>query len=92
MSTTSLSRSVVVGSKVGLHARPAALIAKAVKALDATVSLQKGEKTVVANSPLRIISLGAACGDEVTVLAEGPGAEAALAEIAALVEQDLDAD
>jgi phosphocarrier protein HPr len=93
MSDQALTATVVVGSAVGLHARPAALIAKRVKALEATVTIAHGDRgPVVANSPLRIITLAAKQGDEVVVHAEGPGAEAALAEIVSLIERDLDAD
>jgi phosphocarrier protein HPr len=82
-----------VGSRVGLHARPAALIAKAVAALDATVTLAKpGGAPVSAASPLMIVSLGATCGDEVLITADGPQAEQALADVRDLVERDLDAN
>jgi phosphocarrier protein HPr len=93
-STSSDQRTTAkVGSRVGLHARPAALIAKRVGELDATVTLAKpGGNAVSAASPLMIISLGAKCGDEVVIAAEGPEAEQALAEIRDLVERDLDAD
>ena len=91
-STSDLQVRARVGSRVGLHARPAALIAKAVGALDATVTLARdGRAAVSAASPLMIVSLGAACGDEVTIAAEGPQAEEALATVRDLVERDLDA-
>jgi phosphocarrier protein len=87
----SVSAPVTVGSRVGLHARPAALVAQAVGKLDATVKISKGDKgPVTAASPLMIISLGARCGDEVVVHAEGPAAEEALRTIVDLVAQDLD--
>ena len=84
---------VVVGSRVGLHARPAAIVARAVGSLDATVRLSKdGAAPVDASSPLFIMTLGAKQGDEVLVQAEGPGAADAVQRIAALIAQDLDAD
>jgi phosphocarrier protein len=90
---TALSASAIVGSSIGLHARPAAIVAKAVGALGATVSIAKGEKgPVSAASPLMIITLGARCGDEVVVTADGPGAARALEEITALIASDLDAE
>jgi phosphocarrier protein len=88
-----VSATVTVGSRVGLHARPAALVARAVAALEASVSIAKGEAGPVnAASPLLIITLGAKCGDEVTVHAEGPGAAEALQQIVDLIAQDLDAE
>jgi phosphocarrier protein HPr len=78
------SKSVVVGSAVGLHARPAAIIAEAAEALDAAVTING----VDASSPLRIRTLGAGNGATVEVESED---QSALDAIAALVEQDLDA-
>lgn len=83
------TKSVTVGSAVGLHARPAALISEAAGELDAEVTLAKpGGDPVDASSALLIMTLGAGKGDTVEVTSED---QAALDKIAALVEQDLDA-
>ena len=78
------SKSVVVGSAVGLHARPAAIIAEAAEALDATVTING----VDASSSLMIMTIGAGNGDTVEVESDD---QSALDAIAKLVEQDLDA-
>ena len=81
---------VIVGSEVGLHARPAAIIAEAAEKYDAEITLAvEGEDPVDATSPLLIMTLGAEKGASVTVSSED---EAAVAEIAALVAKDLDAE
>jgi phosphocarrier protein len=83
------SRTVVVGSAVGLHARPASVIAAAAAKHQAPITLRTREKGPVdAASALLIMTLGAEQGVEVTV--ESPD-EAAVEEIAALVAADLDA-
>ena len=83
------TRTVKVGSSVGLHARPAALIAEAAEALDSEVTLATpGGDPVDASSSLLIMTLGASCGDSVEV--SGPD-QAAVDKIAELVEKDLDA-
>lgn len=83
------TKSVTVGSAVGLHARPAAIIAEAAGDLDAEVTLGvPGGEPVDASSALLIMTLGAGKGDTVEVTSED---ESALERIAALVEQDLDA-
>jgi len=81
--------SVVVGSAIGLHARPAAIIAEAVvnAGVEVTLAVDGGEP-VDAGSALMIMTLGAANGAQVTVASEDA---AALATIADLVTQDLDA-
>ncbi len=78
------SKSVVVGSSVGLHARPAALIAEAAGGLGATVTINGMD----ASSALMLMTLGAKCGDSVEVASDDA---AALDAIAGMVEQDLDA-
>lgn len=86
------SKTVIVGSSVGLHARPAALIAEAAGEYDDEVTIALvGEEDdgVDAASTLLIMTLGAAHGDEVVVSSENPEAVDA---IAALVEKDLDAE
>ncbi|MFV0458981.1 MAG: HPr family phosphocarrier protein [Actinomycetales bacterium] len=83
------SKTVKVGSSVGLHARPAAIIAQAATEAGVPVSLATaGGDPVDAGSALLIMTLGAKCGDEVTVESDD---DAAMAKIADLVEQDLDA-
>ena len=83
------SKTVTVGSAIGLHARPAAIIAEAVvnAGVPVTLSMDGGDP-VDAGSALMIMTLGAANGAQVTV--ESDDADA-LATVAALVEQDLDA-
>ncbi|OMB99252.1 serine kinase [Mycobacterium sp. NS-7484] len=83
------SKTVTVGSAIGLHARPAALIAEAVvnAGVPVTLSLDGGEP-VDAGSALMIMTLGAGCGARVTVACDNAGV---LATVAELVSHDLDA-
>jgi phosphocarrier protein len=83
------TKSAVVGSAVGLHARPAAIISEAVGELDSEVLIGvPGGDPVDASSALLIMTLGA--GKGATVEVSGDDA-ADVDAIAALVEQDLDA-
>ncbi len=83
------TRTVTVGSAVGLHARPAALIAEAAGDLDSEVTLNvPGGEPVDASSALLIMTLGAGNGDTVEVSGDD---QEAVDKIAGLVEQDLDA-
>jgi phosphocarrier protein len=83
------TKSVVVGSAVGLHARPAALIAEAAGELDSEVLIGvPGGDPIDASSALLIMTLGA--GKGVTVEVSGDN-EADVEAIANLVEKDLDA-
>jgi phosphocarrier protein len=85
-------RTATIGSRVGLHARPASLFIAAVNKQPVTVTISKdGSAPLNAGSILSIMGLGATHGDVVTLAAEGEGAEKALDELAALLESDLDA-
>jgi len=87
------SRTVTVGSATGLHARPAALFVAAAAAQPVPVTIRVAEKRAVpARSMLSVLSLGAKCGTEVILEAEGDGADAALDALADLLARDLDAE
>jgi len=84
------SKTVTVGSSVGLHARPAALIAEAVTKSGVPVTLATpGGNPIDAGSPLMIMTLGAKHGTDVLVTSDD---EAVLTRIADMVASDLDAD
>jgi phosphocarrier protein HPr len=84
-------RTVVVGSTSGLHARPASLFVKAAAAQAATVRLRVGDRPAVdARSILAVIAQRVKCGTEVTLEAEGEGADTALDALAELLARNLD--
>ena len=86
-------RRVVVGSKVGLHARPAAMFVQAAAKQPVKVTIAKvGGDPVDARSILSVLALDARGGEEVVLAADGDGAEQALDELAALVARDLDSE
>lgn len=87
-------RTVKIASASGLHARPAAIFSKAAGEQPAQVTIAKsgGGSAVPASSILMLMTLGAGHGDEVTLRAEGDGADEAVDALAALLEQDLDAE
>lgn len=84
------SKTVTVGSSIGLHARPAGVIAEAATdaGIDVTIARVGGDGEVDAGSALLIMTLGAKFGDQVVVTSDDP---AVVERVAALVEQDLDA-
>ncbi|EEI16796.1 HPr family phosphocarrier protein [Corynebacterium lipophiloflavum] len=87
------SKTVKVGSTVGLHARPATVIADAAGEYDDEILLtlaggEEDDETDAASS-LMIMAMGAEFGDEVTVTSDN--AEA-VDKIAALIQQNLDSE
>ncbi len=84
-------REVTIGSRVGLHARPAALFVRAATEQSMPVMIAKPDgKPVNARSMLAVLALGAKGGETVILSAEGDGAEEALATLVELLVQDLD--
>ncbi len=84
-------RTVTVGSKVGLHARPAAIFVKAAGEAGIPVTIRKeGGEPVDAASILAVMTLGAHYQDTVTIAAEGDRADEVLDSLAELLGQDLD--
>lgn len=84
-------RTVTVASSVGLHARPASLFSQAAAKVGVPVTLTSSAgKSVNAASILGVLSLGIGHGEEVTLSSDAEGADAALDELVAVLETDLD--
>ena len=84
-------RRVIIGSKVGLHARPASLFVQAATAAPVPITIAKsGGDPVNAKSILSVLALDARGGEEVVISADGEGAEAALDGLVVVLETDHD--
>jgi phosphotransferase system HPr (HPr) family protein len=70
-----------------LHARPAGALAVAAARFAAAVSLTAGAKTADAKSVLGVMGLGATSGQRVTVTADGPDADEAVAALIAILSE-----
>jgi PTS hybrid protein len=79
-----------LSNEIGLHARPAALLARSLTGLDATMTVRFGEKQADARSVLAVMGLAAAKGDRIEVSARGPQAAEALNRVSDLVSRNFD--
>jgi phosphocarrier protein HPr len=85
------TRTVTVGSTVGLHARPAALFTQAVAAAGVPVTIaREGGDPVNAASILAVLSLGVEHGDTVVLVTESDD-EVLLDSLEELLATDHDA-
>jgi len=80
----------VLTNEIGLHARPAALLARGVVDLDVAVTVRLGERLADASSVLALMGLGARRGDRIVVTARGVDADEAVRRIGDLVARDFD--
>ena len=89
-------REATIASRVGLHARPAAIFAEAAGDLPVEVTIaamgEPADEAMDAASKLSLMSLGAKHGDVVVLRAEGEGAEEALDSLVKILETDHDAE
>ncbi|MBA3512079.1 HPr family phosphocarrier protein [Sphingomonas sp.] len=83
---TAVRRDVRIANQRGLHARASAKFVSMASQLPATVEVEKDGNRVCGTSIMGLMMLGAAMGDEITIHVEGEGAQAALEQLAELVE------
>ena len=76
---------------VGIHARPAGLLAKAAKTLDSTVTVTRadGSKSAVATKLMALMGMGVKTGETVTVTIEGGDEEANAAAMEQFFQENL---
>lgn len=75
---------------LGIHARPAGLLAKLAKGYaDTVISVTKGGTTVKASQLMKLMGLGIRQGDEVTVSVEGADEEKAAEDVREFFEKNL---
>lgn len=84
-----VERAVTLGSKSGLHARPAAIFVQHAKSYQSQITLARDEKTANGKSILSVLALGAEKGDLVVLKISGSDAETALNKLVPLLEGDL---
>ena len=78
----------VVENPLGIHARPAALIAQLCVNLKSQVTIRNGENTASGNDVLQILALKAKKGDLLEVSVEGPNEEEDVEKVKQLVCTD----
>ena len=81
-----VSRTVQVTNKRGLHARASAKFVNLASQLDAEIEVEKDGNKVCGTSIMGLMMLGAAMGDSVTIHVSGQGEESALQQLVQLIE------
>ena len=86
---TMIRRSVEIRNKVGLHARPAAKFVEMARRFSSEIKVISNGGSADAKSILQVLALGVRKGTEITLTADGPDEEEALAALCALIEENF---
>jgi phosphocarrier protein len=81
---------VTVANRAGIHARPAALIVQAAKDFKSSLYLEKDKDRINGKSIIGVLTLGAAYGTPLKVIAEGEDEEQALTAMVKLFESGFE--
>ena len=83
----SISKTLILTNKLGMHARPAAMFVKTASLFDAEITVEKDGEQVNGKSIMGLMMLAAGCGSKLRLSARGLDAEQALDEIEKLFEK-----
>jgi phosphocarrier protein HPr len=84
-SSGSITKQMLVSNKLGIHARPAAMFVKVANRFSCNVFVEKDGEKVNGKSIMGLMMLAAGPGSKVTIEADGNDANAAIAELEALL-------
>ncbi len=88
--SNAVTKELVVQNKMGIHARPAAMIVRVTNKFKADVFVEKDEEQVNGKSIMGLMMLAAGKGSKVKFIATGADAAAMLAEIEGLFTRKFD--
>ena len=84
-----VERTFVIGNKLGLHARPAAVFVQTANRFEASLEIQKEDLKIDGKSIMGIMTLAAEMGSSITVRAVGKDASVAMETLAKLIESNF---
>ncbi|MDO8630337.1 MAG: HPr family phosphocarrier protein [Phycisphaerales bacterium] len=88
--SNSLTKELVVQNKMGIHARPAAMVVRITNRFKSEVFVEKDDEQVNGKSIMGLMMLAAGKGSKVKFIATGQDAAAMLTEIEALFARKFD--
>lgn len=88
--TQTLTKELLVQNKMGIHARPAAMIVRVTNKFKAEVHVEKDDEQVNGKSIMGLMMLAAAKGSTVKFVATGPDAQQMLTDLEALFAKKFD--
>jgi len=83
-------KELIVVNKSGIHARPAAMFVKTANRFGCDIFVEKDGEKINGKSIMGLMMLAAGPGSKVTLHVKGSDADAAIAELEALVNRKFD--
>ncbi len=83
------TKEILVRCESGLHNKQATYFVQKANEFNSMIWLESGSRKMNAKSLLGIMSLGIVTGTQVTLIAEGSDAEAAVTALEALLQRDV---
>lgn len=87
---TTCTKELLVQNKMGIHARPAAMIVRVTNRFKSEVHVEKDDEQVNGKSIMGLMMLAAGHGAKLTVTAEGADAEDAIKELGSLIKNGFE--
>ncbi len=84
-----LSKTLTVVNPSGLHLRPAGVLSQTAMKFKCDVTIQSGEKKIIAKSVLNVMAAGIKCGSEITLICDGEDEAEAMETISQAIESGL---
>ncbi len=78
-----------IKDELGIHARPAGMLAKTAKGFESVITIEKDGKSVSAQKLMMLMGLGVKHGDTVKITVEGADEEAAAKAIEDFLQKNL---
>lgn len=78
-----------IKDELGIHARPAGMLAKTAKDFESVITIEKDGKSVSAQKLMMLMGLGVKHGDTVKITVEGADEEAAAKAIEDFLQKNL---
>ena len=84
-----LSKTLKVVNPSGLHLRPAGVLSQTAMKFKSEITIECGEKKIIAKSVLNVMAAGIKCGTEITLICDGEDEAAAMETLTTAIESGL---
>lgn len=87
-----IERMITIQNRAGIHARPAAIVVQTTQNFKCSIYIEKGNNRVNAKSIMGVITLAAAYGTELRLVADGEDEVEAMETLTRVLENKFDED